>query len=303
MKRYLLGTLASLCAVTVVNAQAPNDTLAKIKASGKVIIGTRESSAPLAYTSEKAGTYVGYHVDICNRIADAIKSELKTPNLTTEYMAVTSQNRIPLLTNNTIDLECGSTNNNSTRKQQVAFAPTTYVVNVRMLVRADSPITSVSQLEGKTVVTTTGTTSVQLLRKNQRAANLKFDVISGRDHGDSFLVLQQGRADAFVMDDNILAGVKASAANPAGFKIVGETLSEEPSAIMYRKDDPAFKKVVDNAVIALMRSGEVDKLYAKWFVDPIPPRNVSVNIPMSAALKNAIANPNDKPAEDYAAVK
>ena len=300
MKHYLIAGFASLCVAISAHAQSPNDTLAKIRSAGKVVIGTRDASAPLAYMGA-GGTFAGYHVDICKQVVAAIKAELKMPDLATEYITVTSQNRIPLITSGTIDLECGSTNNNATRKQQVAFAPTTYVVNVRMLVRADSPITSITQLDGKKVVTTTGTTSVQHLRK--RSSNLKYDVLTAKDHSESFLMLESGRADAFVMDDNILAGLKASAPNPAGYKIVGETLSEEPCAIMYRKDDTGFKRVVDGAVIASMRSGEIERLYNKWFTQPIPPRNVSVDMPMSAALKNAIANPNDKPAEDYASAK
>jgi glutamate/aspartate transport system substrate-binding protein len=297
MKKTLLA-LAAVLAVGAVHAQS-NDTLAKIKAAGKVVIGTRDSSAPLAYTTGD-GKYTGYHVEICNRIVDAIKADLKMPNLATEYTLVTSQNRIPLVVNGTVDLECGSTTNNKTRQAQVGFAPTTYVTNVRIAVKANSGITSIADLKGKKVATTTGTTSVQLLRKHERAAGVQFDEVFGKDHADSFLLLDSGRADAFVMDDNILAGNIINAKNPAEFKIVGETLSEEPIAIMYRKDDAGFKKVVDNAVIAMMKSGEVEKIYDKWFLKPIPPRNVSVNMAMTPSLKNAIANPNDKPAEDYA---
>jgi glutamate/aspartate transport system substrate-binding protein len=297
MKKSLLA-LAALIATGAVFAQA-NDTLAKAKAAGKIVIGTRDSSAPLAYTTGD-GKYTGYHVEICNRIVDAVKSNLKMPNLATEYTLVTSQNRIPLLTNGTIDLECGSTTNNATRAQQVAFAPTTYVTNVRIAVRANSGINSIAQLNGKKVATTTGTTSVQLLRKHERAQGVSFEEVFGKDHADSFLLLDSGRADAFVMDDNILAGNIVNAKNPADFKIVGETLSEEPIAIMYRKDDQQFKKVVDDAVIAMAKSGEIDKLYTKWFMNPIPPRNANVNMPMTPALKSAIATPNTKPAEEYA---
>ena len=298
MKKSLFAVAVALAAVGSAHAQA-NDTLAKIKAAGKVVIGTRDSSAPLAYTTGD-GKYTGYHVEICNRIVDAVKADLKLPNLATEYTLVTSQNRIPLVVNGTVDLECGSTTNNKTRQQQVAFAPTTYVTNVRIAVKASSGITSIAQLNGKKVATTTGTTSVQLLRKHERANGVNFEEVFGKDHADSFLLLDTGRADAFVMDDNILAGNIVNAKNPAEFKIVGETLSEEPIAIMYRKDDPHFKKVVDDAVKAMMKSGEIDKIYNKWFMSPIPPRNVSVNMPMTDSLKNAIANPNDKPAEDYA---
>jgi glutamate/aspartate transport system substrate-binding protein len=298
MKKSLFAVAVALAAVGSAHAQA-NDTLAKIKAAGKVVIGTRDSSAPLAYTTGD-GKYTGYHVEICNRIVDALKTDLKLPTLATEYTLVTSQNRIPLVVNGTVDLECGSTTNNATRQQQVAFAPTTYVTNVRIAVKANSGITSIAQLSGKKVATTTGTTSVQLLRKHERANGVNFEEVFGKDHADSFLLLDTGRADAFVMDDNILAGNIVNAKTPADFKIVGETLSEEPIAIMYRKDDPNFKKAVDDAVKAMMKSGEVEKIYNKWFMSPIPPRNVTVNMPMTASLKNAIANPNDKPAEEYA---
>jgi glutamate/aspartate transport system substrate-binding protein len=298
MKKTLLAAAALFAVAGAAHAQA-TDTLAKIKSTGKVVIGTRDSSAPLAYTTGD-GKYTGYHVEICNRIVDALKNELKMPSLTTEYTLVTSQNRIPLVTNGTVDLECGSTTNNKTRQQQVAFAPTTYVTNVRIAVKANSGINSIADLKGKKVATTTGTTSVQLLRKHERANGVNFEEVFGKDHADSFLLLDSGRADAFVMDDNILAGNIVNAKNPAEFKIVGETLSEEPIAIMYRKDDANFKKAVDNAVIAMAKSGELEKLYNKWFMSPIPPRNVSVNMAMTPSLKNAIANPNDKPAEDYA---
>jgi glutamate/aspartate transport system substrate-binding protein len=174
------------------------------------------------------------------------------------------------------------------------------VTNVRIAVKANSGINSIADLKGKKVATTTGTTSVQLLRKHERAQNVSFDEVFGKDHADSFLLLTSGRADAFVMDDNILAGNIVNAQNPADFKIVGETLSEEPIAIMLRKDDPGFKKLVDDTVMGMMKSGELEKLYNKWFLSPIPPRNVTVNMAMTPSLKNAIANPNDKPAEAYA---
>ena len=298
-KSLVLVAVSALIGVLSSNARA-DDSLAKIKAAGKIVIGTRDSSAPLAYTVGN-GKYVGYHVEVCEKIADAVRANLKTPSITNEYTLVTSQNRIPLLTNGTIDLECGSTTNNKGRAEQVAFAPTTYVTNVRIAVKANSGITSIAQLGGKTVATTTGTTSVQLLRKHQRASGVSFTDTYGKDHADSFLLLSSGRADAFVMDDNILAGLIVNAPTPADFKIVGETISEEPIAVMFRKDDPAFKKVVDDAVIGLMKSGELAKMYNKWFMMPIPPRNVAVNMAMTESLKNAIANPNDNPAESYVA--
>lgn len=298
MKKSLLALSALLVAFGA-HAQS-NDTLSKIKSTGKVVIGTRDSSAPLAYTLGN-GKYTGYMVDICNRIADAIKTDLKMPNLATDYSLVTSQNRIPLVVNGTVDLECGSTTNDRARAEQVDFAPTTYVTNVRIAVKKNSGIHSVHDLNGKRVATTTGTTSVQLLRKNERAKGINFDEVFGKDHADSFLLLETGRADAFVMDDNILAGLIVNSKDPSQYEVVGESLSTEPIAIMFRKNDPAFKKVVDDAVISMMKSGEITKLYNKWFMAPIPPRNVAVNMPMSEALKDAIAHPNTKPKEDYQA--
>ncbi len=296
--KKLATALAAVLTCGIFNAAQAADTLAKIKSAGKIVIGTRDSSAPLAYTVGD-GKYVGYHVDVCNKIADAIKAELKAPALPVEYTVVTSANRVPLVQNGTVDMECGSTTNNAARAQQVAFAPTTFVTNVRTAVKASSGITSIAQLKDKTVATTTGTTSVQLLRKHEKASGVDFKELFGKDHADSFLLLESGRADAFVMDDNILAGLIVNSKTPTDFKIVGESISEEPIAIMIPKDDPAYKKVVDNAVIGLMKSGELDKIYSKWFLSPIPPRNATVGMAMSPALKNAIANPNDKPAEAY----
>ncbi|MBS0448065.1 MAG: amino acid ABC transporter substrate-binding protein [Proteobacteria bacterium] len=296
MKRSMFAGAVAVAAMMVCGCAQAADTLAKIKSAGKISIGTRDSSAPLAYTLGD-GKYVGYHVDVCLKIADAIKANLKMPNLPIEYTVVTSANRVPLVQNGTVDMECGSTTNNAARAQQVSFAPTTFVTNVRTAVKANSGITSVEQLNGKTVATTTGTTSVQLLRK--KAGKIDFKELFGKDHADSFLLLESGRADAFVMDDNILAGLIVNAKTPADFKIVGESLSEEPIAIMIPKDDPAYKKLVDDTVGGLMKSGELEKIYNKWFMSPIPPRNATVGMAMSASLKDAIAHPNDKPAEDY----
>lgn len=295
MKKSLLILAAALMAAGVAQA----DTLKKIKETGKVVMGVRESSQPLSYTLG-SGKYVGYHVEICERVLADIRKQLGLSQLTVEYTPVTSQNRIPLVQNGTVDIECGSTTNNQARQQQVAFALTTYVTEVRMAVNAKSGITSINQLNGKTVVTTTGTTSVQHLRKHERASGIDFKEIYGKDHADSFLILESGRADAFVMDDNLLAGLIATSKSPSDFKIVGEVLSVEPIAIMMRKDDPAFKKAVDDSIRNMMKSGEINKLYDKWFMQPIPPKNVSMSLPMGGTLKAAIANPNDNPMEAYA---
>ena len=289
---FALGALATAGA-----AQA--DTLAKIKGSGAVTMGVRESSGALSYTLGD-GKFAGFHVEICTRVLADIQKQLGLPKLDVKYQSVTSQNRIPLVQNGTVDIECGSTTNNAARQKDVAFAVTTYVEEVRIAVKANSGITSIAQLANKNVATTSGTTSVQLLRRHERANGVDFKEVNGKDHADSFLLLESGRADAFVMDGQILAGSIARSKNPADFRIVGEVLSVEPIAIMMRKDDPAFKKAVDDSIMAMMKSGEIAKLYDKWFMQPIPPTNTRVGLPASEATKAAWAAPNDKPVEEYA---
>jgi glutamate/aspartate transport system substrate-binding protein len=289
---------AAMLAIGGAQAQA-NDTLKKIKDSGAITMGTRESSGALAYTLGD-GKYTGFHYDVCQKVIADIQKQLGMAALEVKYQPVTSQNRIPLVQNGTVDLECGSTTNNATRQKDVAFAPTLYVEEVRIAVKANSGITNIAQLANKTVATTTGTTSVQLLRKHERATNVDFKELFGKDHGDSFLLLESGRADAFVMDGQILAGLISKSKSPADYKIVGEVLSVEPIGIMMRKDDPAFKKAVDDSVKALAKSGDVAKLYDKWFMQPIPPTNTKVGLPASEMTKAAWANPTDKPLEEYA---
>jgi glutamate/aspartate transport system substrate-binding protein len=279
-------------------AQDPGGTLKKVKDNGSITLGIRESSLPLSYLDDKQQP-VGYHIDICNRIVDAVKSHLKLPSLKTAYTPVTSQNRIPLVTNGTVDLECGSTTNNEARQKQVAFAPTTFVTNVRMAVKKASGIKSLDQLSGKPVATTTGTTSVQLMRAHEKGKGIDFKEVYAKDHADAFLMLETDRAVAFVMDDNLLAGLMVSSKNPNDYAIVGEVLNIEPIAIMLRRDDAAFKKVVDDAVKSMMKSGEIDKLYARWFMNPIPPRSANLNFAMSDKLKELIKTPSDAPAETY----
>ncbi len=283
MKKILLA-VALVAGTAAVHAE---DTLKKVKDSGVITMGVRESSG-LAYTIGD-GKYVGYHIDVCHRVIADLEKQLGR-KLETKYQPA----------NGTVDLECGSTTNNVARQKDVAFAVTTYVEEVRIAVKANSGITSIKQLNGKTVATTTGTTSVQTLRKNERATGVDFKEVFGKDHADSFLLLDSGRADAFVMDGSILAKNIATSKNPADFKIVGEVLSVEPIAIMIRKDDPAFKTAVDNSIKGMMKSGELAKIYDKWFMQPIPPTNTKIGLPVSAANKEAWANPNDKPMEDYA---
>jgi len=294
MKRiaFALATLLSLGA-----AQA-EDTLKKVKESGTITMGVRESSGVLSYTLGGA-KYVGYHVAICERAIENIEKAVGR-KLTVKYQPVTSQNRIPLVQNGTVDIECGSTTNNATRQKDVAFANTTFVEEVRMAVKADSPIKSVLDLKDKNVATTTGTTSVLTLRKNKRASNLEFKEVLGKDHADSFLLLESGRADAFVMDGSLLAGLIARSKNPKDFKIVGEVLSVEPIAIMMRKDDESLTKIVNATIADLVKSGEIYKLYDKWFLQPTVPSGAIVNLPMSNYLKEVLTKPNNLPAEEYA---
>jgi len=298
LRRGLLA--AAALTVFAVGAQAQSsDTLKKIKDSGSITLGVRESSGALAYTLGN-GKYVGFHTEMAERVVATLRRQLGMSEISVKYQPVTSQNRIPLVQNGTVDLECGSTTNNTARQKDVAFAVTTYVEEVRIAVKANSGITSIAQLAGKNVATTTGTTSVQTLRKHEKATGVDFKEVFGKDHADSFLLLESGRADAFVMDGQILAGNISKSKAPKDYKIVGEVLSVEPIACMLRKDDPAFKKAVDDAIIAMMKNGDLAKMYDKWFMQPIPPANVPVGLALSQATKDAWANPNDKPMEAYA---
>jgi glutamate/aspartate transport system substrate-binding protein len=285
----LLGTL---------NAHAASVTMDKMKSTGSVTMGVRESSIPMSYTTGD-GRFDGYHVEVCRMILTDIKNKLGMSTLLTNHQPVTSQNRVPLVQNGTVDIECGSTTNNANRAKDVGFANTLYVEEVRIAVKANSGINSISQLANKKVATTTGTTSVQLLRKHEKANGVNFDEVFGKDHADSFLLLESGRADAFVMDGSILAGNIANSKNPKDYKIVGEVLSTEPIAIMIRKDDPEFKAAVNEAIAKIVANGNMPKLWDKWFLKPIPPKNVIVGLELSPATKNAWASLNDKPAEDY----
>jgi glutamate/aspartate transport system substrate-binding protein len=295
MKKPIFALVALLAAVGMAQAQ---DTLKKVKDSGTITMGVRESSGVLSYTLGGA-KFVGYHVAICEKAIENIEKAVGK-KLTVKYQPVTSQNRIPLMQNGTIDIECGSTTNNATRQKDVSFANTTFVEEVRMAVKASSNIKSISDLNGKTVATTTGTTSVQTLRKNKRAEGLEFKELFGKDHSDSFLLVESGRADAFVMDGSLLAGLIARSKNPKDYKIVGEVLSVEPIAIMTRKDDEGLLKIVNATIAELVKSGEMFKIYDKWFMQPTVPSGAVVNLPMSDALKGVLKNPNNLPAEEWA---
>jgi len=297
MKKSLLALALTAACAGSVWAQT-NDTLAKIKGSGSMTLGVRESSG-LGFTLGN-GKYVGFHTEMGERVAADLQKQLGLAKLELKYQPVTSQNRIPLLQNGTVDLECGSTTNNAARQKDVAFAVTTYVEEVGIAVRTNSNVHHIKDLNGKSVATTTGTTSVQTLRKNERADGIDFKEVYGKDHADSFLLLESGRAEAFVMDKSILAANIAKSKNPGDFKILEEVLSVEPIACMLRKDDPAFKKAVDDSIKRQIKDGSLAKLYDKWFMQPIPPANVNLKMPLTDSTKAAWANPNDKPMEEYA---
>ncbi|MBS0451606.1 MAG: amino acid ABC transporter substrate-binding protein [Proteobacteria bacterium] len=301
MKKKTLALTTAIAIAATGNAFAQaTDTLAKLKASGVVNLGVRDSSA-LSYTLGN-GKYVGFHTEMGERIVEDLGKAAGT-KFSIHYVPVTSQNRIPLMQNGTVDLECGSTTNNAARQKDVAFAMTTYVEEVRIATKAKSGINGIKDLNGKTVATTTGTTSVQTLRKNERANNISFSDVMGKDHADSFLLLESGRADAFVMDGSILAANISKSKVPGDYKIVGEVLSVEPIACMLRKDDAAFKKAVDDSIKRQVADGSLAKLYDKWFMQPIPRTATEtgpmIGLPISEATKAAWANPNDKPMEDY----
>ncbi|MGH8833358.1 MAG: transporter substrate-binding domain-containing protein [Polaromonas sp.] len=268
-------------------------TLAKIKASGAITYGYRESSFGFSYLDANLKP-IGYSIDICNRILEAIKTELKMPNVEVKYQNVTSANRIPLVQNGTVDIECGSTTNLVERQKLVAFSPDIFRYNVRTLVKADSGIKSIADLQGKTVVTTAGTTSFRLLKEADKGKNLEVINLAGKDHSDSFLLVENGRAQAFVLDDILLAGQIANARNPKDFIIVGESLRTENQSLMFRRDDPQFKALVDRVVSGMMKSGEMEKLYQKWFMSPIAPKNININYPLNAETRDAFANPSSK---------
>lgn len=279
---------ASMLVVTPAQA---TDTLAKIKSTGKIVIGHRESSDPISYVVD--GKPVGYAVDICNNVANEIKKQLKMPTLRVEYKAVTSATRIPELLSGNIDMECGTTTNSKQRQQQVSFSTNYYATEVRMVVKKASNIKSLADLNGKAVVTTTGTTSDKYIKMTEKGDAINVQNVYGKDHADSFSMMASGRAAAFVMDDNILAGLIAKSSAPQQFAIVGPVLSSEPYGIMLAKDDAGIKALADRVVMNMWKTGQMDALYKKWFQSPIPPKNANLSLPPSASFLKLKANPTD----------
>ena len=293
--KLVLG-LVALSVATAVAAQDLTGTLKKIKDTGSITIGYRESSIPFSYLDDQQRP-IGYAMDLCAKIVDAVKADLKMPNLKVNLQPVTSANRIPQLQAGNIDLECGSTTNSVVRQQQVSFGPTYFVINVGAAVKKSSGIKSLSDLNGKTISTTSGTTAVPLLKKYEKTQTADIKEIYGKDHAESFLLLTQDRVSAFVMDDILLAGQIANSSSPGDYVILGESLRTEPYSMMIRKDDPQFKALVDKTVGGVMKSGEINTIYAKWFTSPIPPKNINMNFPQTPPIKAAFASPNDKGVE------
>jgi glutamate/aspartate transport system substrate-binding protein len=283
--------IAALAAFAVaLPALAQEGTLKKIKDSGSITIGHRDASLPFSYYDDKQQP-IGYAMDLCAKIVDAVKAELKMPSIKTNYQLVTSANRIPLMANGTIDLECGSTTNNVARQEQVWFANTHFVTANRWVSKKSAKLKTLQDLKGKTVVSTAGTTNIKQITEINAAQNLGMNIISANGHPEAFQMVETGRAVAFVMDDILLAGLAAQSRSPKDYEISSVALSVEPYGIMVRKDDKAFKDLADKALSQVYKSGEINAIYAKWFQKPVPPKNVNLNLPMSPALKKVMANP------------
>ena len=297
MHPFKLTVLAALGATLLASAAMAQeiDTLRKIKETGTINIGNRDSSIPFSYKPTGSGDPIGFSNDICLKIVDAVKAKLGLPALRVQYTTLTSLNRIPLMQNGTVDLDCATTTNSVVRQQQVAFAPSHFVTNITVAVKKKSGITSLADLAGKSVATVAGSTSIQLLRAYRRTENMEVQEVSGKDTADAFLLLASDRAAAYVLDDVQLAGLIAVSPNPGDYQILKDVvLRQEPYGIMLRKNDAPFQALVDQTVTQLMKSGEMERLYARWFTQPIPPSNMNINFPMTDAVREAYRNPNAK---------
>jgi glutamate/aspartate transport system substrate-binding protein len=295
MKRLSLcaGLLTAACmAAATASAAELTGTLKKIKDTGAITLGHRDTSIPFSYYDDKQQV-VGYAIDLCLKIVDAVKAELKMPKIDVKFNPVTSATRIPLMANGTVDLECGSTTNNLERQKQVAFTITHFVTANRYVAKKSSNIKSLKDLKGKTVVSTSGTTNIRWATEENAKQKMGMNIIAAKDHAESFLTVETGRAVAFFMDDILLYSLVATSKNPSEWVIGSEAYTVEPYGIMLRRDDPAFKKVVDGAMTKIYKSGEINKIYDKWFVNPIPPKGVNLKLPMSPQFKKVIANPTD----------
>jgi len=293
LAKLLNATLITAALAATPALSQESATLKKIKDTGTITLGHRESSIPFSYYNDQQQV-IGYSQEMMQKVVDAVKAELKLAKLDTKMMPVTSANRITLVQNGTVDIECGSTTNNLERQKQVAFSTTIFIIGTRLMTKKDSGIKDFADLAGKNVVTTAGTTSERLLRKMNEDKQMKMNIISAKDHGESFLTLETGRAVAFMMDDALLYGEMAKARKPGDWIVTGTPQSKEAYGCMVRKDDPGFKKVVDAALTKALTSGEAEKIYAKWFMNPIPPKGLNLGMPLSDEMKALAKAPNDK---------
>ena len=295
MKRShkLVMTVAAVFALATPVFAQDSGTIKKIRDSGSITIGHRDASIPFSYYDDKQQP-VGYAVDLCLRIVDVVRTELKLPKLDVKYQLVTSANRIPLMANGTIDLECGSTTNNLVRQKEVAFTMTHFLTANRIVSKKSANLKSVDDLKGKTMVSTSGTTNITQLTELNKSKNMGMNIIPANGHAEAFQMVETGRAVGFAMDDILLYSLVASSRNPSEYVISDFALSlPEPYGIMLRRDDPAFKKIVDNAMTQIYKSGEIAKIYDKWFLSPIPPKGINLNVPMSPLFKNVMSRPTD----------
>ena len=294
VRRILSVGLVTLSALVLAGppASAQEGTLKKIKETGTITLGHRDASIPFSYFDDKQAA-IGYAMDLCGKIVDAVKAELKMPNLQVKLNPVTSATRIPLMANGTVDLECGSTTNNLERQKQVAFTITHFVTANRFVSKKAANLKTLNDLKGKTVVSTSGTTNIKQITELNGQQNLGITILPAKDHAEAFLMVESGRAVAFFMDDILLYSLVASSKAPAEWVISTDALSVEPYGIMLRKDDPSFKKVVDGAIAKVYKSGEINKIYAKWFLSPVPPKGINLNVPMSEVFKHVVAKPTD----------
>jgi glutamate/aspartate transport system substrate-binding protein len=291
-KLLLLTVAASSLLAGPALSQELTGTLKKVKDTGTITLGHRESSVPFSYYDDKQQV-IGYAMDLCYRIVDAVKKDLKLAKLEVKLNPVTSATRIPLMANGTTDLECGSTTNNLERQKQVAFTITHFVTANRFVSKVASKLKTVDDLKGKTIVSTSGTTNIKQITEINAQKNLGMNILTAKDHAEAFLMVETDRAAAFVMDDILLYSLVATSKAPKDYVISSNALSVEPYGIMLRREDPAFKKVVDAAMVAIYKSGQINAIYDKWFLKPIPPKGVNLNVPMSPAFKKVVAHPTD----------
>ncbi len=292
LPRFKATAAALALALAAVPAFAQQGTLEKIKASGAITIAHRDASIPFSYYDNNQKP-IGYSMDLCMKVVEAVKKKLNMPNLQVKYQLVTSANRIPLIANGTADIECGSTTNNLERQQQVAFGYTYFVTGNRWITKKSSHINSLKDLKGKTIVSTAGTSNIKEITEVNNKDNMGMNIISANGHPEAFQMVETGRAVAFVMDDILLYSLQASSRNPKDFVISKDQLSLQPYGPMLRKDDAEFKKVVNDTLAEVYKSGEINKIYDKWFLKPVPPKGINLNVPMSAELKKVIAHPTD----------